>query len=73
VNTEADALHREALALVSEQRQLIANQQTVQIMELLQQNTMLTEMTKDLSLRIKELTSQIHGKFLRNSGKNSAS
>ena len=65
VNTEADAQHREALALASEQREIIANQQTAQIMELLQQNTVLTEMTKDLSLRIEALTLEMHGKFLK--------
>ncbi|MDK9707580.1 MAG: DUF1003 domain-containing protein [Desulforhopalus sp.] len=64
VHAEADAQHREALALASEQRQVLANQQTAQLMELLQQNTQLTEITKDLSLRIEALTKEIHGKFV---------
>ena len=64
VHAEADAQHREALALASEQRQVLANQQTAQLVELLQQNTQLTEITKDLSLRIEALTKEIHGKFV---------
>jgi uncharacterized membrane protein len=64
VHAEADAQHREALALASEQRQVLANQQTAQLVELLQQNTQLTEITKDLSLRIEVLTKEIHGKFV---------
>jgi uncharacterized membrane protein len=64
VHAEADAQHREALALASEQRQVLAGQQTAQLVELLQQNTKLTEITKDLSLRIEALTQEIHGKFV---------
>jgi uncharacterized membrane protein len=36
---EADAQHREALALASEQRAIFANKQTEQLVELMQQNT----------------------------------
>lgn len=64
VHTDADAQHREALALASEQREVLANQQTAQLVELLQQNTTLTQITKDLSLRIEALTKEIHGKFV---------
>ena len=64
VHTEADAQHREALALASEQREVLANQQTAQLLELLAQNTQLTQLTKDLSHRIEVLTVQIHKKFL---------
>ena len=38
VHTEADAQHREALALASEQREVLASQQTAQLVELLKQN-----------------------------------
>lgn len=46
VHAEADAQHREALALASEQRQTFAYEQTAQLVELLQQNTTLTEIIK---------------------------
>src|SRR3989475_10928027 len=49
---EADAMHREALAAASAERQALAMQQTAQIMELLQQNTELTRLTQELSQRI---------------------
>jgi uncharacterized membrane protein len=64
VHAEADALHREALASINEQRQIIAAQQTTQLVELLQQNTRLTELTTELSKRIEALTMEMHGKFL---------
>lgn len=61
VHTEADAQHREALAMANEQRQALAAQQTVQLLDLLQQNTKLTEIVKDLSQRIEVLTLEMHG------------
>jgi hypothetical protein len=63
-HAEADALHREALAAASEQRELFASQQTAQLMELMQQNTRLTEITKTLSERIEALTREIHIKLV---------
>ena len=51
-HADADAQHREALALASEQRQALAAQQAGQLLELLQQNTQLTELIKELSQRI---------------------
>ena len=64
VHAEADAQHREALALATEQRQALAYEQTALLVELLQQNTQLTQMTKDLSLRIEVLTKELHEKFV---------
>lgn len=64
VHAEADAQHREALALASEQRQILAYEQTALLVELIQQNTALTQITKDLSLRIEALTGDIHGKLV---------
>jgi uncharacterized membrane protein len=64
-HAEADAQHREALALASEQRQTLAEQQTLQLMELLQQNTQLTELVRDLSQRIEVLTREMHGKVVQ--------
>ena len=63
-HAEADAQHREALALASDQRQALAAQQTVQLLELLKQNTQLTELIKDLSQRIELLTKDMHGKVI---------
>jgi uncharacterized membrane protein len=63
-NAEADAQHREALAMASDQRLTIAQQNTEQLMELLRQNTQLTEITNQLSQRIEMLTLEMHGKIL---------
>lgn len=52
-HSDADAKHREAIAVTSEKNAL-------QVLELLQQNTRLTELTKQLSERIEALTVEIH-------------
>ena len=59
-HADADAQHREALAQASVERQELAAGQAAQILELLEQNTKLTELTQRLSQGIKELTDQIH-------------
>ncbi|AZC39250.1 DUF1003 domain-containing protein [Pseudomonas chlororaphis] len=58
--TEADAQHREAIAIANSERQTQAAQHTAQLLELLEQNTRLTEMTKQLTERIENLTSEMH-------------
>jgi len=63
-HAEADALHREAIASASEQREILASQQTAQLLELMEQNTRLTEVTRGLSERIESLTKEIHRKFV---------
>lgn len=63
-HAESDALHREALAAASEQRELFASQQTVQLLEFMEQNTKLTEVTRALSERIELLTKEIHSKLV---------
>lgn len=63
-HAEADALHREALAQASEQRSIIAQEQSALIVELLKRNTELTEITHDLSMRIESLTVELHKKIL---------
>lgn len=63
-HADADAQHREDLAQASEQRSLLAAQQTKQLMELLQQNTQLTEMVKVMGERIETLTREVHGKVI---------
>ena len=67
-HAHADAKHREALAQASEQREMLAAQQNDQILELLQQNTKLTEAVRDMSLRIETLTQEVHSKFIPKTG-----
>lgn len=62
---DADAQHREALASAAEQRQVLAAQQAEQIRGLLEQNTQLTTLVKDLSQRIETLTVEIHGAVMK--------
>lgn len=58
--SDADAQHREALATANSERQAEAAKNTSQLMELLEQNTRLTQLTKELSERIENLTSEMH-------------
>ena len=62
-HADADALHREALALASEQREIFASEQSAKLLMLIEQNIQLTELTKELSTRIESLTSEIHSKL----------
>ena len=57
---DADAQHREALAQASVERQELATQQSRQIFDLLEQNTKLTQLTRELGEQIKGLTDEIH-------------
>jgi uncharacterized membrane protein len=68
-HTEADAQHREALAAASAERQAVAAQQTAQLLELMHQNTALTELTKELSQRIEQLTAEMHSRVVTPAGK----
>ncbi|MEC4726473.1 DUF1003 domain-containing protein [Shewanella sp. D64] len=63
-HAEADALHRESLALACEQRELFARKQSEQLLDLMERNTKLTEITIGLSETIESLTKEIHGKFV---------
>ncbi|WP_420232502.1 DUF1003 domain-containing protein [Pseudomonas sp. ABY48] len=63
---EADAQHREDLAVANSERQAQAAQNTAQLLELLEQNTRLTEMTKALTERIDNLTTEMHKKVVHN-------
>lgn len=60
VHAEADARHREDLAQASIERHDLARTMSVQILDLLEQNTRLTRTTQELSQRIAELTKEIH-------------
>jgi uncharacterized membrane protein len=62
---DADARHREALAEASEQRQTLAAQQTAQLLELVNQNTELTTLVKNLSQRIEAMTVEMHKKVIQ--------
>ena len=61
----ADAQHREALASAAAQRQELAAEQTAQLLVLVEQNTRLTELAKQLSQRIEALTIELHGKLCK--------
>lgn len=63
VHAEADAKHREDIAVANEQRQKQVAEQTATIVELLNQNTALTESVKALTERIEALTAEVHGKI----------
>ena len=62
MHADADARHREDLAQASIDRHELARTMSTQILELLQQNTELTQVTQALSQRIEELTREIHGR-----------
>ena len=64
-HADADAQHREDLARASIERNELAHAQAVQILELLQQNTRLTQMTQDLTMRIEGLTGEIHRQVIQ--------
>jgi uncharacterized membrane protein len=67
VHSEADAQHREALAVQNAEQLALAAQQTTQLIELMHQNTKLTELTKDLSQKIAALTAEMHQKVVTKS------
>jgi uncharacterized membrane protein len=63
-HAEADAEHREDLAIAAAQRAELATEYMKKLTELLDQNTKLTELTTQLSQRIETLTREMHGKML---------
>jgi dynactin complex subunit len=60
VNAIADAEHREELHQVSLQRQIDAERQTALLVEMMAQNTKLTETIKALTERVEALTIDVH-------------
>src|SRR5665213_3585839 len=56
----ADAEHREDLHRSSEERQTNAAKQTALLLEMVEQNTMLTETIKTLTERLEALTVEVH-------------
>jgi uncharacterized membrane protein len=71
-HAEADAQHREALAQASEERQRLAAEQTTQLVELLGQNTRLTQVTNELSERIAQLTAEMHSRVVQDGASGNA-
>lgn len=63
-HADADAQHREAIAVSSEQHLQLAAKQSAEMMVVLQNNTELTELVRDLTQRIEALTLEVHGKLL---------
>ena len=59
-HARADAEHREALHHASEEREEIAARETAALVNLVKQNTQLTETVKSLSERIETLTLEVH-------------
>jgi uncharacterized membrane protein len=56
----ADAEHREALHTASEERAAVAAKQTALLVEMVGQNTQLTETVKALAERVETLTLEVH-------------
>ena len=63
-HAEADAQHREDLARASQERQEIAVKETAILIEMMKQNTEVTEFVKLLSERLETLTREVHQKIL---------
>lgn len=63
-HADADARHREDLARASIERQELAVKETAALKALIDQNTELTRITRELAQRIEELTRQIHGRVV---------
>jgi uncharacterized membrane protein len=63
--SDADAQHRESIAVANSERQAQAAQTTAQLLALLEQNTHLTQMTKELTERIESLTMEVHQHVLQ--------
>ena len=63
-HAEADAQHREDLHQASLERQTVAEKQTAVLVEMMTQNTALTEAVKTLSERVEKLTADLHKKIV---------
>jgi uncharacterized membrane protein len=64
-HAEADAAHREDIAKASMERQTLAARQTSVLVELMDQNTKLTELSNELSKRIETLTAEMHARVVQ--------
>ncbi len=61
VHAIADAQHREDISRASEEREALAAKQQCLLIEMMQQNTQLTETIKSLTERVEQLTVEVHG------------
>jgi uncharacterized membrane protein len=68
VHAIADAQHREDLHQASEERVALAGQQQAQLLDMMAQNTQLTETVKLLTERVEQLTAEIHRAIVAKSG-----
>jgi uncharacterized membrane protein len=59
-HAEADALHREDIARAVDKRQALVAEQTHMLVDMVQQNTILTENIKALTERVEALTREVH-------------
>ena len=66
-HADADAQHREELSRLNDKRLAVTEKHTLQLVELLRQNTQLTELTQELSQRIELLTIEMHEKIAERS------
>jgi uncharacterized membrane protein len=64
-HADADAQHREALAVAAQERAQATAEQTAKLLELMDQNTKLTELTKELSQHIEVLTTELHSQVCK--------
>ena len=64
-HADADAQHREALAAAAQERAQATAEQTAKLLELMDQNTKLTELTKELSQHIEALTTELHTRLCK--------
>jgi uncharacterized membrane protein len=64
VHAEADAQHREDIARASAERQTSMTAQTTILVDMLNQNTQLTEGLKALTERLEVLTLEVHKKII---------
>lgn len=62
-HAEADAQHREDLARASDERQAMAAKQTALLLDMVQQNTALTETVRELTERVANLTEEVHSRL----------
>ena len=64
-HADADAQHREDLAQAAADRQALAVEETTKLMVLMDQNTQLTVLVKELAQRIEAMTVEMHQKVLK--------
>ncbi|MEN3975340.1 DUF1003 domain-containing protein [Emcibacter sp. SYSU 3D8] len=59
-NAQADAQHREDMNTANAERQLFSTQQTTLLLEMMRENTQLTEDVRNLTEKVEKLIGEIH-------------